>query len=81
MKNRTFWWYFKRVLFGFPLLLFIYFGFITKETWGINKTVGWAWDITNINFWNGVVFAIVLALLIIAIVSFLLKKLFDFFND
>ena len=27
----------------------VFFGLITFETWGINKTVGWAWDITNFN--------------------------------
>lgn len=34
------------------LLLLIYFLFNqnTVETWGVNKTVGWAWDITDFIF-------------------------------
>jgi hypothetical protein len=23
-------------------------------TWGLNKTVGWAWDITNFVWWVGI---------------------------
>lgn len=27
----------------------VFLGIIAIETWGINKTVGWAWDFTNFN--------------------------------
>jgi molybdopterin-containing oxidoreductase family membrane subunit len=26
----------------------------TGGTWGLNKTVGWAWDITNFVWWVGI---------------------------
>lgn len=28
--------------------------FVGLGTWGINKTIGWAWDITNFVFWVGI---------------------------
>ena len=78
--KRTFVRYFIRVLFLIPILLFVYFSFITEHTWGINKTVGWAWDITNINFWIGIVFLIVFVLIIIALTALVIKKLVEIFS-
>ena len=74
-------WYFIRVLVTIPILLLIYFSLTTEHTWGINKTVGWAWDITNINFWIGIIFTIVLFLLIISVISYLIKKFVEIFSN
>jgi Ni/Fe-hydrogenase subunit HybB-like protein len=38
-------------LFVFCIVWTIYFGI---GTWGANKTVGWAWDITNFVWWVGI---------------------------
>lgn len=38
-------------LFVFCIVWTIYFGI---GTWGVNKTVGWAWDITNFVWWVGI---------------------------
>lgn len=34
----------------FFLIIFFWFNFGSSETWGMNKTVGWAWDLSNFNF-------------------------------
>jgi hypothetical protein len=40
------------LLYGaFCVTWFIYYGI---GTWGSNKTVGWAWDITNFVWWIGI---------------------------
>ena len=51
------WW----IVFGIALLLFMWgIGCIIYTistgigTWGLNKTVGWAWDITNFVWWVGI---------------------------
>ncbi|PIA81117.1 hypothetical protein BFR04_15585 [Gaetbulibacter sp. 4G1] len=77
--KRTFGWYFIRVLILTSIFLFFYLSFIKEHTWSLNKTVGWAWDITNINFWLGIIFTITLFLFIVVLISFLLKKLIDVF--
>ena len=50
------WW----IVFGISLTAFLWgLGCITYTigtgigTWGLNKTVGWAWDITNFVWWVG----------------------------
>ena len=51
------WW----IVFGISLTLFMWgIGCIIYTvstgigTWGLNKTVGWAWDITNFVWWVGI---------------------------
>jgi len=53
----------KAWLAGFSIsALFLTIGFLTVAyqvgtgigTWGLNKTVGWSWDITNFVFWVGI---------------------------
>ncbi len=50
-----------KIAFGLSCLLFIYGGYCLGWTWwqgigvwGLNKTVGWAWDITNFVWWVGI---------------------------
>lgn len=56
-KPTRLWW----IAFGISLVLFIYglycFALLLWEgigIWGLNKTVGWAWDITNFVWWVGI---------------------------
>jgi Ni/Fe-hydrogenase subunit HybB-like protein len=56
-KPTTLW----MVAFGLSLIAFGYGGFCLFKTWtvglgvwGLNKTVGWAWDITNFVWWVGI---------------------------
>ncbi len=39
---------------GYGVFCIMYTMIIGIGTWGLNKTVGWAWDITNFVFWVGI---------------------------
>lgn len=74
MRDKGFWWFFKRVAFYFFLILitlFLIIGISTGGSFGINKTVGWAWDITNFNFWFGVIMFLLFIFMILSLISFL----------
>ena len=56
-KPTRLWW----ISFGISLVLLIYGGYCCWMMlwhgigmWGLNKTVGWAWDITNFVWWVGI---------------------------
>ncbi|MBJ60155.1 MAG: hydrogenase [Flavobacteriales bacterium] len=56
-KANKMWW----IVFGISLLLFVWWILSVGYTigtgigvWGLNKTVGWAWDITNFVWWVGI---------------------------
>jgi hypothetical protein len=78
--KRKFGWYFIRVFMVLIFMVFICFGLITSGTYKVNKTVGWAWDISNFAWWLDMLFPMALIILSIAILSYLLKKSIDFFN-
>lgn len=70
----------KKALFGFLLVLAVLLGFFSeKRGFKVNKTVGWAWDSSNILWWLSWIFIVlVLVLLVWAVYSvfkFLLLKL------
>jgi len=51
------WWLAISVTGTFAAILFFCIGytvFYGIGTWGLNKTVGWAWDITNFVWWIGI---------------------------
>lgn len=54
----TKWWWMGFVLSVAAMMLFLVsesYQFMTGiGTWGLNKTVGWGWDITNFVFWVGI---------------------------
>ena len=52
----------------------------SKNTIGINKTVGWAWDLSNTNFWVIVITYALLLLLMISIVALFIIRLKDSLN-
>ena len=56
-KANNMWW----IVFGISLILFVWWILSVGYTigtgigvWGLNKTVGWAWDITNFVWWVGI---------------------------
>ena len=55
---------------------FVYLG-IAKPTYSINKTVNWAWEFTNINFWIAMITYALLLVLMLSIMALLLIKLKD----
>ena len=54
--NKLWWVVFSIALsaFGWGLGCMIYTVSTGIGTWGLNKTVGWAWDITNFVWWVGI---------------------------
>jgi len=81
IKRNEFWKLFKKVvLFSLValIILFFYVVFGTESTIGINKTIGWAWDITNYNFWLGIFQFMIVIFLVIAIITVVLIKLKQF---
>jgi len=54
----TKWWYMGFTLSVLVLLygagVLTYYFFTGVGTWGLNKTIGWAWDITNFVWWIGI---------------------------
>ena len=54
--NKLWWVVFSIALsaFGWGLGCMIYTISTGIGTWGLNKTVGWAWDITNFVWWVGI---------------------------
>lgn len=60
-------------LFGFGFILAYLFG--TEESYGINKTVGWAYDISNQVFYTALIFTFSQILFIIGyLIVFLLRR-------
>ncbi len=54
----------------FILGIFLYLFFFSEEvfgTWGINKTVGWAWDMTNFTWWLAILKPIIGLILIVKV--------------
>lgn len=45
---------FSATVAGVGVLTILYFLFVGIGTWGLNKTVNWAWDITNFVWWVGI---------------------------
>ena len=48
-------WFRKRMILLIITLFVIYlvFRIFTNQNFGINKTVGWAWDVSNYYYWTG----------------------------
>ena len=56
-KANKLWW----IVFGISFVLFLWWILCVGYTvgtgigvWGLNKTIGWAWDITNFVWWVGI---------------------------
>lgn len=79
IRDKGFWWFFKRIAFYSFLILitiFLIIAYSTDGSFGINKTVGWEWDRTNFYFHFGVIlFLIILIIVTSIIISFLVVKL------
>ena len=71
---KSFWWYFLRVLF-FAIAFFATILLLSDWNYGINKTVGWAWEITNFRFWIGVLIYTAVAFGFLSIITALVMKI------
>jgi molybdopterin-containing oxidoreductase family membrane subunit len=54
VKNKHWWIVFSIALTAWGIACIIYTVSTGIGTWGLNKTVGWAWDITNFVWWVGI---------------------------
>jgi len=72
--QKSFWWYFIRVtLFSIAFIVAILL--LSDWNYGINKTVSWAWDISNIRFWIGVLLYLGLMFAFFSIITILVMKI------
>ena len=78
MKVKRFLKYFISVLTILVSIALIYI--FSTETIGFNKTVGWAWDMSNINFWVLIITYALLLILMISIVALFIIRLKDNFS-
>ena len=55
-KDILIWLLERGVFIVFLILLVVGLMYVVTlpETYGVNKTVGWAWDITNMRYWYGI---------------------------
>jgi molybdopterin-containing oxidoreductase family membrane subunit len=55
-KANKHWWIVFSIAYCLPLgfRLYCLHCVYRNGTWGLNKTVGWAWDITNFVWWVGI---------------------------
>ena len=75
--QKGFWWYFLRV----TLLVIVFFAavlILTDFNYGLNKTVGWAWDISNYKFWIGVFLYVAAAVGFLSLITVLVMKIAKF---
>lgn len=73
-SQKKFWWYFIRVTL-FTLGFIVAILLLSDWNYGINKTVGWAWEISNLRFWLGVLFYIALVFAFFSIITVLVMKI------
>ncbi len=55
------------------VITFVMYFSTTDKTYGVNKTVGWAWDITNIQFWLSLIPPTIIALIIIGLITIIVR--------
>lgn len=64
----------KGVLLIISILVLIISFFISSNiTYGVNRTVGWAWDLTNYRFWIGCFFSLLILLIVLVLIVFISK--------
>ena len=73
-SHKNFWWYFIRVIL-FTVAFIASILLLSDWNYGINKTIGWAWEISNITFWLGVLLYIALVFAFFSIITVLVMKI------
>lgn len=72
--QKGFWWYFIRVILS-TIAFIVAILLLSDWNYGINKTIGWAWDLTNIRFWIGVLLYMTLLFAFFSIITILIMKI------
>lgn len=73
-SQKKFWWYFIRVVL-FTVAFIVAILLLSDWNYGINKTVGWAWEISNIRFWLVVLFYMALVFALFSMITVLVMKI------
>ncbi len=76
-SRKGFWWYFLRVTL-LTIAFFIAVMLLSDFNYGINKTVGWAWDMSNYKFWIGVFLYLAAAVGFLSLITALVMKIARF---
>jgi len=71
---KGFWWYFLRVVL-FTLAFFTAILLLSDWNYGVHKNVGWAWDISNYEFWIGILVFVSIVFTFLAIITALIMKI------
>jgi len=72
--QQSFWWYFVRVVLLTVASMLVILLFSDKN-YGINKTVGWYWEVSTISFWLGLLFYSTLVFAFFSIITVLIMKI------
>ncbi|WP_298760717.1 hypothetical protein [uncultured Psychroserpens sp.] len=73
-SRKSFWWYFIRVTI-LTIVFFVAVLLLSDFNYGLNKTVGWAWDLSNIRFWLGVLLYFSIAFGFLSLITVLVMKI------
>jgi len=73
-SQKSFWWYFIRVLL-FTVASIITILLFSDWNYGINRTVGWSWELSNIRFWLGVLLYVGLVFGFLSMITVLVMKI------
>ncbi len=80
MKTKLSFWKLYIITAIVLIITFIIYFLTTDKTYGVNKTVGWAWDITNIQFWKGLIPPTVIILIIIMLITIIVRFILSVFK-
>ena len=80
MKTKLSFWKLYIITATVLVITFILYFSTTDKTYGINKTVGWTWDITNIQFWLSLIPPTIIALIIIGLITIIVKFILSVFE-
>lgn len=80
MKTKLSFWKLYIITATVLVITFIMYFLSTDKTYGVNKTVGWAWDITNIQFWLGLIPLAIIVLIIIGLLTIIVKFILSVFE-
>jgi hypothetical protein len=72
--EKSFWWYFIRVVL-FTAAFIITILVLSDWNYGINKTVGASWKVSNVRFWLGLLFYMALVFAFFSMITVLVMKI------
>jgi len=80
MKNTIGFWKLYKIIGTLLLAMVTIVCFFLSRTYTINKTIGWAWDTSNYNFWFNFIVAITLFLVLNGLIVCIMKSVISVFK-